>query len=118
MKVAINKCYGGFVLSNAAHERLIALGVPHYAKWDEIPKNEEPYVVDYNGFGEDKYASNFRDYTKRNHPLLIQAIEELGEDKSSGMFGEIRVIEIPDDIEFEIDDYDGIESIHEKHRSW
>ena len=29
-----------------------------------------------------------------------------------------KIIEIPDDIEWEIDNYDGIESIHEKHRSW
>ena len=26
--------------------------------------------------------------------------------------------EIPDDVEWEIDDYDGIETIHEVHRSW
>jgi len=28
------------------------------------------------------------------------------------------VVDIPDDIEYEIDDYDGIESVHEAHRSW
>ena len=49
---------------------------------------------------------------------VVQAIEEIGEEESSGRFGEIKIIEIPDGISYEIYDYDGIESIHETHRSW
>ncbi|CAK0757599.1 hypothetical protein CCP1ISM_7520003 [Azospirillaceae bacterium] len=30
----------------------------------------------------------------------------------------MEVIEIPDGVDWTIDDYDGVESIHEKHRSW
>lgn len=120
MKVAINKCFGGFDLSDAVHEKLIELGVPHYKTWDDIPKGDAPYIVDSDSpslsFG--KYYSNFRDDEKRTHPLLIKAIEEIGEEKASGRFGNIKIVEIPDDIKWKIDDYDGIESIHEKHRSW
>ena len=55
--------------------------------------------------------------SNRTHPLLIRVVEELG-DKASGRFGELAVIEIPDGIEWEISDYDGIETIEELHRTW
>ena len=54
---------------------------------------------------------------KRTDNDLISVIEDLG-DEASGRYGSVKVIEIPDDIDWEIDDYDGIETIHEKHRVW
>lgn len=48
---------------------------------------------------------------------MISVIEELG-DEASGTYGRVVVIEIPNDVDWEIDDYDGWESIHEKHRVW
>jgi len=53
----------------------------------------------------------------RTNPLLVQVVEELGV-KASGISAKLKVVEIPDDIEWEIDDYDGMETIREKHRSW
>lgn len=53
----------------------------------------------------------------RINKLLIQVIEELGEE-ANGRCANLQIIEIPDDTEYEIDEYDGMESIHEKHRSW
>jgi hypothetical protein len=53
----------------------------------------------------------------RDDPLLVQVIEELGEE-ANGSHAKLEVIEIPDGVEYTIDEYDGIESIHEKHRSW
>ncbi len=74
---------------------------------------------------EEKRASNAKSDSEtintcrdnRTDPLLIQVVEELG-DKASGDCSKLKVIEIPDGIEYEIDDYDGQESVHEKHRSW
>lgn len=54
---------------------------------------------------------------KRNDPILIQVIEELGE-KANGNVATLKIIEIPDDIEWEIEEYDGSEWISEKHRTW
>jgi len=48
---------------------------------------------------------------------LIRVVKELG-DKVNGNFAELQIVEIPDGVEYEIDEYDGFESIHEKHRSW
>lgn len=54
---------------------------------------------------------------QRDNPFLIQAIEELG-DKANGPHAKIKIVEIPDDVEYEIDEYDGIEHIAEVHRRW
>lgn len=120
MKIAINKCFGGFDLSDYVFEKLVELGVPCYEDYDQVPKETKSlYVVKAKedwAFG--KYHSNARDYEQRTNPLLIKAIEEVGEEKSSGRFGEIRIIEIPDDVAWEIDEYDGVETVHEVHRSW
>lgn len=53
----------------------------------------------------------------RTNPLLIQVVEELGEE-ADGQCAKLEIVEIPDGIEWEIDEYDGNESIDEKHRSW
>jgi hypothetical protein len=53
----------------------------------------------------------------RANPLLVQVVEELG-DAASGDCGKLRIVEIPDGTEYEIDEYDGQESVHEKHQSW
>ena len=54
----------------------------------------------------------------RTHPRLIAAIEKVGEDKASGPLAEVHIVDIPDGVSWEIDDYDGIEHIAETHRVW
>lgn len=108
MKVVLNKCYGGFDLSDKAHERLIELGVKYYESFDDLPKDDkELYVVKSDSVGFGKYYSNFGDMNNRSNELLIQVVEELGED-ANGRFGELKIIEIPDGISWELDEYDGI----------
>ena len=91
MKIAINRCWGGFGLSKKA---LQYLG----SEWD--------------GYG---YRCD--DNRIRMNAKLIECIEKLGE-KANGECSEIKIVEIPDDVEWYIDDYDGMESVHEKHRVW
>jgi hypothetical protein len=53
----------------------------------------------------------------RDDPILVQIVKEMGEE-SFGMHADLVIVEIPDGVDWEIDEYDGNESIHEKHRSW
>lgn len=118
MKIAVNKCFGGFDLSEKAYERMIELGVKTYNNWEELKENHKEgvyVVITDDSFG--KYYSNFGDYKNRNNNVLIQVIEEL-KDEASGSFGDIKIIDIPESIEWEIDDYDGVETIRESHMSW
>ena len=54
---------------------------------------------------------------ERTDPILISMIEEDSE-KYSGQSARLVVVEIPDDVDWHISDYDGREHIAEKHRTW
>lgn len=101
MKIAVNKCFGGFSVSEAVYEEL---GI----QWDGYG------FLDNDSFGIE--SDNYLEW--RSNPKLIEAIEKIGEDAASGNLSDVRIIDIPDGVEFEIDEYDGIETVHETHRSW
>ena len=94
MKIVINSCWGGFGLSEQAVARYAELKV------GKLPKHW--YVGD----------------LERNDPLLVQVVEELGEENASGELSKLRIVEIPDDIEWGIHEYDGMEYVEEIHRTW
>jgi hypothetical protein len=89
MKIVINRCYGGFGLSEVAETRY---------------KNESGNDI-------------FQWHIPRNDAILVSIVEELGEDSWGGA-AELAIVEIPDGIEWEIGEYDGIEWIAEVHRKW
>jgi hypothetical protein len=53
----------------------------------------------------------------RADPFLVQVVKELGKG-ANGFCAQLEIVEIPDGIEWHLDEYDGIESVHENHRSW
>lgn len=53
----------------------------------------------------------------RDDPFLVQVVEELG-DEANGAHASLKVVEIPDGIEWVIEEYDGNETIAEVHRTW
>ncbi|MAE81633.1 MAG: hypothetical protein CMB80_02770 [Flammeovirgaceae bacterium] len=53
----------------------------------------------------------------RDDSILIQVLEE-DFDAHKGEGSWMEIVEIPLDVEWEIDDYDGAEWIAEKHRRW
>lgn len=85
MKVVINRCYGGFSLSEKAMK---FLGVD--SSWPDIARNDLK---------------------------LVECVEKLGEE-ANGMYAELKVVEIPDDVNWEIGEYDGLEWVEEVHRRW
>jgi hypothetical protein len=110
-KIAINKCFGGFGLSRKAFLRLRELK-------QEAAINEPDIGDFYNdGSGPRKSDFSFCDNIKRDDPLLIQVIKEIG-DRINGKCASIKVVEIPDNVEWEIMEYGGREWIAEKHETW
>lgn len=111
MKIVINKCYGGFGLSLAAVEQLIEWGSEEAKDSLESRKRDFPELGG-------RLRDHFRVYgDDRTNSLLIRVVEELGE-VASGKLGKLKVIKIPDDIEYDIKEYDGVEWVAEKHRTW
>lgn len=101
MKIAVNKCFGGFGVSEAAFAEL---GL----EW-----NGDGYLEN-KDFGIE--SDNRLEY--RSHPKLIAAIEKIGEKAASGHFAKVRIVDVPEGVEWEIGEYNGIETMHETHRSW
>ncbi|HQI26328.1 MAG TPA: hypothetical protein PLY95_03740 [Candidatus Paceibacterota bacterium] len=53
----------------------------------------------------------------RTDPDLVEAVKILGE-RASGRYAKLVIVCIPDDVDWEIEEYDGYERIVEKHRTW
>ena len=54
---------------------------------------------------------------ERTDPDLVAAVEALGEE-ANGLRASLLVVEIPDDVDWYIEEYDGHEWIAETHRTW
>jgi hypothetical protein len=90
--VVINDCYGGFGLSVRASEeykRLAGITDPDWYDRD-IPRDD---------------------------PYLVKIVKQLGMG-ANGPHANLKIVEIPGDIEWLVQEYDGAEWIAEKHRTW
>ena len=141
-KIILNKGYGGFGVSAKAHKLYAErLGKElFYYAGEYIKPNVVYKKVSYEEFIKMKswfYFYSFKDLgdetikdiviqdevetldldaQHREDPILIQIVEELGEE-ASGFAGTLRVVEIPDELangNYMIDDYDGWETLHAK----
>ena len=135
MKAVINVCYGGFGLSDKAIEKILqrkGLGCYRYVRSGEQyirfdPKNIEPntsYDFYYATVDCGKAIERIPEESgwwywnlERTDKELISVVEELGE-KANCRYSKLKIVETPDDVQWEIDDYDGWESVEEVHRSW
>jgi len=59
---------------------------------------------------------HYRDIA-RDSLALVQVVEELGA-AANGSCADLKVVEVPDDVSWEIEEYDGLEWVTEIHRTW
>lgn len=137
-KVILNKCFGGFDVSKEAYELYAKKkGLELFCYEMDIKDIKKPIyryatkkISLFNNYFIKDFGNNVRitneDYEKynlyldtshREDPILIEVIEELGE-KANGRFGELKIVEIPDELDYVIDEYDGIETLHQKVQEW
>ena len=93
MKIVINDKHGGFGLSEEAEMKY--KGILGITDENFYPCTDAP----------------------RDCPVLVALVEEMGERVSSS-FSRLKVVEIPDDVDWYIAEYDGQEHIAEVHRTW
>lgn len=136
MKIVINTCLGGFRLSQKAAKRYAEIkGVALYIlpgpaivgpTYSWVPESERTNQSNFSGLtAEERQATNnlYRAQTltprdiPRDDPALVRAVEELGAE-ASGRFASLEAVEIPDDVIWHIEEYDGLEHIAEAHRTW
>ena len=91
--VIINTCYGGFGLSKEA-EKLYLERTGQKLEYGDLSKK-----------------------SVREDPVLIQIVKEL-EEKANYSYSKLKIVDIPENVEYIIQEYDGVEWIAEKHRTW
>lgn len=120
MKVAINTCHGGFGISNEAFENLLTRKGIAFEKADAKFKIRSD-LYDYYEAGhvgsDDHYLSEYTFFEDRTDLDLIAVIEEMGGGANSWA-AELAIVVIPDDVEWHIAEYDGMEHVAENHRTW
>tara|TARA_R110000796_G_scaffold78528_1_gene175099 strand:- start:98 stop:385 length:288 start_codon:yes stop_codon:yes gene_type:complete len=94
MKVVIYTKYGAFQIPAEIHEEI---GCECGTEIDDV----------YHCYGLD---------IDRHDARLVKAVEARAD--ADGDFHNLRVVTIPDDVEYRIEEYDGMEWIAEKHRTW
>jgi hypothetical protein len=111
MKVVINTCYGGFSLSRKALHMLRSLG--HPLAWSETDIGEDW------GDGTIRVGSmsSFLVGIPRDDTSLVEVVEALRKE-ANGPSAYLKVVEIPDDIDWYVQEYDGEEWVVEAHRKW
>lgn len=97
-EIVINNCHGGFGLSRACVE---ALGLT----WKVA-----------GSFGYVDADTDTNEF--RTNPELIAYIKTYGSEAASGRYAELRIVEIPDGVDWRIGEYDGAEWVAEVHRVW
>jgi len=108
-KIAYNRCFGGFGLSDQAFELLLdkkgIVWEKRKGRWDteywSCNTHEEPSLISEYDYCEDE---------KRSDPDLIAVIEELGE-ASWGSCAALAIRELPSGTRYRISEYDGAEAI-------
>ena len=91
-KVVINTCHGGFGISAAAE-----------SKYRELAGITDP---DFHSL-----------YIPRDDEHLIAVVELMGKE-ANNRFSELKIVEIPDDVNWCIEEYDGKEWVAERHQTW
>lgn len=90
-KVVINGKFGGFGLSTSA----------------EMKYKERAGITDPNFWYNE---------IPRDCPILVAMVEEGGNINSG--YSNLKIVEIPDDVDWYIEEYDGMEHVAERHRTW
>ncbi|HUX47004.1 MAG TPA: hypothetical protein VMV58_03250 [Desulfosporosinus sp.] len=91
MKVVINKSHGGFRISQEAADMLPG------KNWDSLCLDVDPKT--------------------RSDLDLISVVESLGA-KSWGQDAELKIVDVPDDVKWHIEEYDGLEHVAQDHKRW
>jgi len=111
-KIVINKSVEQFFLSHKAFVRLRELGQREALQEADLG-TYWPLGVDLR----DASLNRCGALIPRDDERLVRVVEELGEE-ANGHAAELKVVAIPDDVQWVIAKADGVEHVSEVHRTW
>jgi hypothetical protein len=91
-RIVINDCFGGYGLSD-----------------DALEEYKRMACID-----DEEFTDQDID---RDDPYLVRLVEEWGE-RAEDNFAQLKIVDIPSDVDWIIQEYDGHEWIAERHRTW
>jgi hypothetical protein len=101
MKIVISQCYGGFSLSKEAQEMYLDSKCMERGELDSLYLyGGMPYNV------------------ARDDADLVRIVETLGPEAASGRNAQLKIVEVPDEVDWYIEEYNGQEWVAEVHRTW
>jgi hypothetical protein len=114
-EVVINVCHGGFGLSHKAEmEYLTRAGI-------EFSLKDRESRDDTFRFGPEIVVANDPYWTSRDiprdDPVLVQLVKDWKENANSA-HAELKIVRIPGDVDWTVEEYDGYEWVAECHRTW
>jgi hypothetical protein len=112
--IVINECHGGFGLSRDAE---IAWLERSRIPYTIVPRDDRHST---DRWGPHILVNNTHWYSRdipRDDPVLVSLVQELGK-ASWGEHARLKIIRIPADVEWQINEYDGNEWVAEAHRTW
>ena len=111
-KIVINRSYGEFCVSHKAFLRLRELGQSEALQESDLGaywyKEAVPRVPSLNRCGA---------HIPRDDQKLVQVVEDL-RSEANGHSAELKIVEIPHDVHWEIEKTGGVEHVSEVHRQW
>jgi hypothetical protein len=112
--LVINSQHGGFGLSRDAQIAYLERSKITYTL---VPRDDRHSTERYGPMimvnGKHWYDKDIN----RDDPVLVALVNELGK-AANGEHARLKVVRIPADVDWQIDDYDGKEWISERHRTW
>ena len=90
MKIVINREFGGFGLSEDALDEYCERKGINDILLHDIPRDD---------------------------PILVEVVEEMGSN-ANGRYSVLKVVEVPDEVNWVIEETDGLEWVAERHRTW
>jgi hypothetical protein len=111
-KIVINKSYGDFCVSHKAFLRLRELGQQEAVQEVDLGQYWPAWA------GPDEATLNkCGALVPRDDLKLAQVVEELGA-AANGSSAALKIVDIPNDVEWEIEKSFGVEHVSERHRVW
>jgi hypothetical protein len=112
--IVINACHGGFGLSRDAELHYLERAGIAYTLEEREDRHSTltkgPYIMVNGNHWFDRHIA-------RDDPALVDVVRDLGS-QANGRHAELKIVTIPADVEWQIDEYDGQEWVAEKHRTW
>lgn len=115
-----NNLIGMFRLSDEAVEWLITKrGWKLITDVSQEPEDTRKFIFQQ----ESNYIASKVEYvvpittSMRSDEDLVACLEEMGKD-ASGYYSNLKIVEVPDDVDWELQICNGVEWIAEKHRVW